>query len=197
VTEPAPVSLDTAVERRIESEITPLPAAFLAWHAPELRNEELKCLELLAMILADGDSSRLTLSMEYDRQIASETGAWVEEGEGCSIFHLYAVAGSVETRPEELRSQLLAELRRVVEDGITNRELEKVRNRKQSNLLASLASISTRTERLAWYATIFDNPGLVWNEAKEYESIIPDQIVEAARDYLLEAKFASVLYHTL
>ena len=196
-TEPSVVSLHSGVERRIDSEITPLPGAFLAWHAPELRNEDLKSLELLSMILADGDSSRLTLSMEYDRQVASETGAWVEEGQGSSIFHIYAIAGSVETRPEELRSLLLAELRRVVVDGVTDRELEKVRNRKQSNLLASLASISTRSERLAWYATIFDDPSLVWNEAKEFESVTPEQIVEAARGYLLEAPFASVLYHTL
>lgn len=191
------VSLSSNVERHVRAEITPLPGTFLAWHAPALRDEDLKSLELLAMILADGDSSRLTLSMEYDLQVASETGAWVEEGQGSSIFHLYAIAAPPPSTPEELRSRLLAEVERIVRDGITPKELQKVRNRKQSSLLASLASISTRSERLAWYATIFDDPGLVWNEAKEYDSITPEQISAAAARYLLDSPSASVLYHTL
>lgn len=192
----APAGPIEETERRIYAEITPLPAAFLGWHAPELHHDDIRSLELLAMILADGDSSRLTLSMEYDRQSASETGASTEEGEGSSIFHLFAVGSSQSVSPDDLRDQLLDEVDHLVRTGVTDRELEKVRNRRQSTLLASLASISTRAERLAWYATLFDDPTLVWNETKEYEAITTAQIVDVAERYLLSSPPASVLYHT-
>ena len=168
----------------VDSEVTPLNGAFLAWHASDVRDEELRPLELLSMILADGDSSRLSIALEYDRSLTSETGAWIEEGELGSIFHLYGLVRENSTTPADLHDALIAEVRRLVRDGIEPRELRKALNRKQSGLVSSLASISNRAERLAWYATIFDDPGLVWNEVKEYENVSTDMIIAAAERLL-------------
>ncbi len=180
--------------KQIDSDITPLNGAFLAWHAPDVRDDDIRPLELLSMILADGDSSRLSVALEYDRALTSETGAWIEDGELGSIFHLYGLVRENSLGPEALGDELISEVRRLVRDGIRPQELQKALNRKQSALIASLASISSRAERLAWYATLFDDPGLVWNEVREYESITTDEIIDIAERTLLQVDPTTLYY---
>lgn len=180
--------------KQIDSDITPLNGTFLAWHAPDVREDAIRPLELLSMILADGDSSRLSVALEYDRALTSETGAWIEDGELGSIFHLYGLVRENSLSPEALAEELISEVKRLVRHGIRPRELQKALNRKQSGLVASLASISSRAERLAWYATIFDDPSLVWNEVKEYESITTDEIIDIAERTLLSVDPTAVYY---
>ena len=180
--------------QHIVEPLTPLNATFIGWHVPGAKSDDLQALELLAMILADGDSSRFRLALEYDPLIASETSAFIDEGELSSIFCVYAIAQNNTIASAHLETKLLEEIKKIVHKGITDRELTRVKNRKSTSIAHSLLSVSERAERIAWNAALFNDPSLAWNEAELYEKITADEIITAAENYLCSTEPTVVEY---
>jgi zinc protease len=186
--QPAPALHRTGQYQRIESAIVPFDAVFLAYHAPGLYDSDVYPLELLVTILADGESSRFYRALEYEQEIASETECFVEEGELGSLLYIYAIGQSPEVTPARLKESLLVELRLIAEHGVTGRELQKAKNRKMTTVVSALQSVSTRTERLAWYKAIFNDPALAFSEASLYEAITVDDVQRVARTWLVNVE---------
>lgn len=191
---PSSTMLRSGGRRREQSKLIPFNGVFLGWHAPSILLPDLMCLEILASILADGESSRFYLTMEYDPMIASETGAYVEEGDLGSTFCVYAMAQSKNISTQQLEDALLTQIRMIASNGITARELEKAKNRKISTVVQSLQSVSNRAERMAWFAATHNDPSLAWKEAQAYEEITTDDIQRAANQYLVSHNASVVEY---
>jgi predicted Zn-dependent peptidase len=184
---PDPGLLRRGGERKERSPIIPFDAVFLGYHTPSLYERDSYAMELLAAILSDGESSRLYRSLEYTQEIASESECFIDEGELGSIFYLYAVGQNTRIGPERLRAALLAEVESIARDGVSQRELEKVKNQKLTRIARSLQSISSRAERLAWFTAMFDDPSLAFREADLYAPIGVDDIRDVACRYLRDA----------
>ncbi len=172
--------------RKVVDENAPFDAIFLGYHAPSIHDRDIHALELLAAILSDGESSRFYQSLEYTMEIASETGCYIDDGEIDSLIYIYAVAQNRRVKPDRLKSALLTEIARIGTEGVSERELQKAKNRKVTRVAHSLQSISDRAERLGWFALFFDDPTLAFREADEYESITTDDIMRVARRYLID-----------
>ena len=82
----------------------------------------------------------------------------------------------------------------MAEGGVSERELQKVKNRKMTRITHSLQSISSRAERLAYFQVLFDDPLLAFREASVYDSVTVDDIRRVARQYLLDAQSNVVEY---
>ena len=184
----------SGARRRVHSSIIPFNAAFLGYHTPGLYDADIYPLELLVTILADGESSRFYRALEYEQEIASETECFVEEGELGSLMYIYAIGQTADVTTEQLERSLLAEIRRIADEGVTERELQKSKNRKMTTVVSALQSVSTRTERLAWYKALFDDPALAFSEASLYEAITVDDIQRVARVWLADAEPCVVEY---
>lgn len=181
---PAPELRIGGGRKTVRSPITPLNGVFLGWHATDLHHRDSAVLDVLASILAEGESSRFYNHLEYDPLLASETGAFIEELELGSIVVVYAIAHDNDVTPDELERALREQIRAIADDGPTERELEKVKNRKITSVVHSLLSTSGRAERLAWFAATERDPELVWTEADEYANITAEQVRDVARTYL-------------
>lgn len=193
--QPVPSSLLKAGERHsISDPMTPLNAVFLGWHVPDLQSSDLRPLELLAGILADGESSRFYLALEYEPILASETAAFIDEGEIGSSFCVYAIAQNNRIRPARLERELRKQIERIALAGPTENELEKAKNRKISAVVHALQSVTNRAERMAYFAATCDTPSLTWYEARAYEEITTDDIRNATHHYLLSAQPSVVEY---
>lgn len=169
--------------RRVNGNIFPFNAVFLGYHAASIYDEDFPALELLVSILADGESSRLYAALEYEQEIASEAEAFIDEGEIGSMFYIYAVAQNNRITPAQLERSLRAEITRFAEEGATERELRKSKNRRMTRIVHGLQAISSRAERLAYYAAMFGDPGLAFHEADLYESVTSEDIRRVARKY--------------
>jgi predicted Zn-dependent peptidase len=183
--------------RSLESEIAPFNAIFLAYHVSAIHESDIHALELLSSILADGESSRLYQTLEYDEEIASEAEAFIDDGELGSLFYIYAVAQNAKVTPERLEASLRREVARVAGEGVSERELEKVKNRKVTRIIHALQSISNRAERLAYFAALFDEPMLAFREAELYAGVTAEDVQRVARQYLLDAEPDVVEYRTV
>jgi predicted Zn-dependent peptidase len=173
--------------RAVSSPLVPFNAVFLAYHTPSIYDRDIHVLELLSMILSEGESSRLYRALEYEQEIASEAESFIDDGELSSLFYIYAVAQNRKVTPAELEKSLLAEIAAIASDGVSERELQKVKNRKMTRITHTLQSISNRSERLAYFEGLFGDPMLAFSEAGIYEPITPEDIQRVARIYLRDA----------
>jgi zinc protease len=103
-----------------------LPAVALAWLAPPLTSPDVPALRIAAALLSGGESSRLSQSLVYRRQLASQAGfdADLRAGPGLLIATATAAGGKALAA---VQAGLLAEVLRLVQRPVPAAELSKVK----------------------------------------------------------------------
>jgi zinc protease len=104
-------------------------------------------MDLLLAILAEGDSSRLHRALVEDEALLLSVGGAQTDGfdPGLVYFYLTVTPGGDLAQTEE---RFLEELRRVVEDGITEDELQKARNLRLAAFWRGLQTIDGKASSL-------------------------------------------------
>lgn len=168
--------------------LVPLNSAFLLYHVPNKYSKDYRALELLTIILSDGESSRFYRALEYEQEIASDTESYIFEGDLSSLFHVYAIAENNEVSSENLEISLLECIKDIAQNGISEDELEKSKNRITSRVTYYVQSLMNRAERLAYFSVFYNNPDLAFNEASFYEEITKQDIQDVCKKYLFLQK---------
>ena len=132
---------------------TELTRLNLAWHVPSAAHPDIPALDVAAMVLGGGRSSRLYKKLREELALVHSADAWCYAPGQCGIFGVDAVLdpgkrAAVET--EILR--LIAELR---DGGVTERELAKARKASLSQQLQSVTTMRGRASDLGgnWLLT--------------------------------------------
>ncbi|MGD9563908.1 MAG: M16 family metallopeptidase [Pyrinomonadaceae bacterium] len=105
----------------------PFPATAVVYRAPISKHADVPALRIAASILADGESSRLYQSLVRTQQIAQQADLDLElntEGGRMSFIGIASDKGT----SEGLEKAWLAELKKIQDDGVTAKELEKAKN---------------------------------------------------------------------
>ncbi|MBK9153189.1 MAG: insulinase family protein [Chloracidobacterium sp.] len=117
----------------------PFPATALVYRAPRTSHPDIPAIRLAAAIMSGGQSSRLYQSLVRNQQIAQESFLDLELNTEGGRMSLIAI-GSEKGTADNLEKALLAELKKIQESGVTEKELEKVKNRAIAGAIASRES---------------------------------------------------------
>jgi zinc protease len=158
--QPAPPSVRTVEPpqngvRRVAVELSAqTPLLQVAFHSPAADAPDALALNLLLAILADGDSSRLHRSLVEDAELAVAVGSYRDEGfdPGLSWFFLTLPPGG---DPGLVERRLLAELQRVIDEGVTDEELDKARNIALADFWRGLSTINGKAAALGNYDVFY------------------------------------------
>ena len=127
---PAPdvvtLEMDPRAEKRMVAECDCQPQVELRYHSVPFRHRDSYALEVLAGLL-NGRSGRLYKSLVLERGLAADVAASQDSRKYAGAFSLYAEARGGAS-PEDLERALLEEVRRIVDEPIPERELQKVKN---------------------------------------------------------------------
>lgn len=181
-------------EERVEvmrDPLAPLPAFFVTNHIPPNRSEDHYALEMLADVLGDGDSSRLHRALVEERQLCVEVRAYTDDRRGPDLINFEGIVSSGR-RPEEARAVLYDEIDRLVREGITDREFEKVRNKVRARFVFGLQTTLARANRLGEFELYSGDAGLLRTELGRYLAVTSEDIQRVAERYLV-AETRSVL----
>jgi predicted Zn-dependent peptidase len=132
------------VERKSELEQAHL---IIASPWPDARSDDRYAGSLLGSVLGGGTSSRLWQAIREERGLAYSVGAGGSAFSDVGVFAIYAG-----TSPEHLNDVVdlsLAELRRIVRDGVSEEELRLAKDQSISSILLGLESSSSRAGALA------------------------------------------------
>ncbi len=162
------------------------PTIMMAFHTPETTHEDYYALSILADVLAAGNSSRLIKSMVYEKQSASDVFTYFPESLDPNLFYIYAVAAKDATA-ETVEKDIIAELTRIKKDGITDKELQKIKNQKRVDFYRTMATINGKADTIGSYEIYFGGYEKLFSAPEAYDKVTVDDIKRVTSMYLKKA----------
>jgi zinc protease len=154
----------------------PLPRIYFGFRAPPFGDTRLDALEVASQILAGGKGSRLHRRLVRDERLAQDI-AFFSLGftGGASV-----AAGWATVRPGtdigRVEAAFLEELDRLTRELVTDDEMTRAQALVETDELGALQRVEERADRLAMYATLFDDPGLINRMLGRYLAVTPESI---------------------
>jgi predicted Zn-dependent peptidase len=172
-------------ERRLVLRFAARPRIWIGYHKPTLPERDDYLFDLLDQILGDGRSSRLYRSLVLEKKVASDLST--SSGlPGSRLPNLFLIEASPIDRrsPEEVLKEIDAEIERVKREGVTERELEKAKNRLTVDLLWRMKTNSGMASQLSYFEIIAGSWKYLANYLEEIERFKPEDIQRLANEYL-------------
>ncbi|MEM7103490.1 MAG: pitrilysin family protein [Bacteroidota bacterium] len=166
-------------ERRLKTSV-PLDAMFLAFHMPARIDPKFYYCDLLTDILATGNSSRLYRRLLMEQQLFSEVDAYVT---GSIDPGLLIIEGkpSQGVSLEEAEAAVWKELEELIDTPIPDQELQKIKNKVESTLIFSEASVLNKAINLAFFELLGD-ADIINREPEYYRTITSIDLQKQAKE---------------
>jgi zinc protease len=161
----------------------PVPQLSIAYHVPEATHPDTLAIWLLGSVLSAGRSSRLYKSLVVGG-LASNAGAGSAMTHDPYLFRISATARP-EVEPERLEAAAFAEVQRLIDEGLTEAELAKVRRQLRAGHVFSTEGVSSQARYLGQYELAGS-----WRNFETYleelDRVRPEDVVRVAATYLTE-----------
>lgn len=173
-------------EKRIElKRDVQLSSFLLGYKSVSVSDPDHYVMDLLSEILSGGQSSRLVKSLINEKQTAVEVWASQDEFEHPGLFKIYVQARQGED-VKEIESDVYEILNELAEKGVTDNELEKVKNKKIRELLSYFKTNQSTGFRLGYFHTLTGDYKNAFQLAEKYGAVTKEQLKEAAKKFLVK-----------
>ncbi len=162
-----------------------LPAVIQAYHMPAQGTDDSYALELLGTVLSGGQSARMYKSLVDEQQKALQVAAIPFSSEDPGLYLLFGLP-TIGGDLKELEKAIDAEISKVQEQLITEREFEKVRNQTENDFISGNSTMAGIAESLANYHVYYGDANLINNEIDRYMAVTREDIQRVAKKYLTE-----------
>ena len=169
-----------------------LPYVLMAFHAPVLRNPEADwepyALEMLANVLDGNEAARLNRSLVRTERLASSAEASYDGvGRGPGMFYLSATPTQGKT-VQEVESALRREVERLIKDGVTEDELQRVKSQAVASHVYERDSMFFQARQIGSFAMVDLPPNVMDTFVEKLKQVTAEQVREVARKYLVDDK---------
>lgn len=149
------------------------------FHIGRRTDEDFYVNDLLSDLLSNGPSSRLTQSLMKEKQIFSNVNAYIS---GDMDPGLLTVTGRIMpgTSMDVAENAIWNQLHKIAEHGVSEKELQKVKNKVESNLVFSEISFLNKAMNMAQYEMMGD-ANEINSEVFRYREVNTNDIKSAAQ----------------
>jgi len=159
-----------------------LPAVIQCYRIPAMGTEDFYAVSMLSQLLSQGQSSRLYKALVDEKQLAVFVGNFPLAMEDPGISISFGVA-NVGVDPAEVEKAMDAEVEKVKQELISEREFEKLRNQIENDFISKHATVAGIAEELANYYTYYGDANLINTEIDRYMKVTREDIRRAAQKY--------------
>jgi len=162
------------------------PNLMVAYKVPEAGHADYYALDVLQSLLADGKTSRLYKAL-VDTQISNSIAAFSTDGFDPGLLYFYTVsAGNVGV--DKIEEALLAAIDSLIKDGVSDQELQKVKNAKLLNIYRAQETINGKALQLGNHEVFFGDYRKTFDAPAAYEKLTPADIQAVAAKYLKKSQ---------
>ena len=188
-----PVELQQTEERRLTVERNvPVDALHLVFHKCDRLHPDYYVFDMLSDMLSAGRSSRLIQHLVVERQVFGSIDAYISGSIDTGMFYVVGkLAPGISL--EEAEAAVWQELEAMKTEDIAEEELEKVKNRYESEQIFSNINYLNVATNLAFFELI-GRAEDINHEVEKYRAVTADRIKEVAKRTFVREN-CSVLYY--
>jgi zinc protease len=160
-----------------------LPALYMGYKIPSIKDKDMYALDLLSMILGDGRSSRLYNDIVYQRKMAKACGSFLYDNELGGLF-IVSSTGFKNTNLDSLEQTITDIIENIKVSMVTDTELEKTKNASENHYITRMQTSLGKADLLASYWTFYKNTGMINSDINNYLNVTKEDIINAAGKYL-------------
>ena len=170
-------------ERRItvQKEVSS-PYMIIAYHAPEAKGKDYYALDILSSILTSGNSSRLYTALVDKQQLATSVFANYGASFDPSLFEFY-ISSNKGKSLDEIEKTVYAEIEKIAKEGISENELQKIKNQKLMEFYSSIETIDGKSNSIGTYELFFGDYKKMFTAPDEYAKVSLDDVKRVASTY--------------
>ena len=170
----------------------PLDALYKTWHMYPRADNRYYTADLITDILSGGGSSRLFQALVKEKQLFSSIECYHLGSMDAGII---AIEGKIVKGVDikEADGAVMEELKRLQESGITEAELEKVKNKTESAMAFEDMSVMNRASSIAIYELMGD-ADLINTELSKYHAVTVTDILTESRNIFNENNCSTLYY---
>jgi predicted Zn-dependent peptidase len=190
---PAPPTLVTLEpeqrgERRVEVEFDAEPMLAIGYHKPGLGHPDDDVFDVIDAVLTDGVTSRLHATLVREKRLAASVNSDANYPgvRAPNLFILTATPLAPHTTAE-VEAEIYKELERLKHEPVSSKELEKVINNLDADLVRALRSNSGLASQLALYQTVAGDWRYVLKSRDQIAAVTPADIQRVATQYLTKS----------
>jgi zinc protease len=183
---PEPLSIRESVwmKRRVDFDV---PFLVLGYGAPASCDNDAMSLEILQMIVSQGETSRIHREIVRRRSLAVMAGG-INQSLKWSGMSLFLAMFTPDVSVRRLEKAMVEQIESVKNKGITEEELEKVKNATLTNRIFELYSAEQICNRLGHSETIEGDYKLWVKRLDSLDCLDRNALIESARKYWDESK---------
>lgn len=170
-----------------------LPAVIQAYQMAEQGSEDYYAMQMLTTLLSGGQSSRFQKEIVDNQQLAVAAGSFPFALEDAGVFISFGIMNMGKTT-EDLQAAMDAEIERVKNEQIDDREFQKLRNQIENSFVSSNSTMSGIAESLADYHVYFGDANLINNELDRYMAVTKEDLKRVAKKYLDPTNRVQLVY---
>lgn len=171
-------------ERRAEVEDESNPQMIIGYHKPSLHHPDDAVFDVIDSLFSMGRSARLYKKLVVEKKIAVSVTAG-SGAPGARFPNLFTVAATPRApyTTQFVEAAIYEELSRLIEEGPTKKELEKVITNIDASLIRSLTSNSGLASQLAYFEAVAGDWRYILRNRDAISKVTADDVKRVARTY--------------
>ena len=155
----------------------------IGYHTPNGNHPDYHALEIAHCILLDGKSSRLQKILVNDKELATQSGGWVNQTKdpGLYIMDITMNPGKSMEQAFAVIDQQIDKLRNEL---VTDQELEKAKNRIETSFWSHFRTVDDKAELLGFHETVSLDYKKFFNEIPSLMKVSAHDVQRVAKTYL-------------
>lgn len=190
-----PSAAQGPVRREVHDAQANLDAVLRMYRVPEHRHRDTPALEILNIILGQGESSRLNVAVVRRDKAAVATGALLNpfgSRNGPGVWVTYGIVNQG-VASDRLDSLIAVQLDSVRGNGITPAELEKAKNVLRAGFIANRETTMGKAEELQHYRTFHNSIDEINTDLDVLLAVTSDDVKRVANTYLAPANLTLLI----
>ena len=161
----------------------PLPALVMGYRSVARNDPDYYAISMMNQVLSQGQSSRLNKALVDEKELAVQVGSFPASSQDPGISIAFAIArpGTEDLAPVE--EAFDAEVNRLQNELISDRELQKLRNQIEVEAISGYGSVAGIAEALATNEMFLGDANLINTETQRYLDVTKEDIQRVAREY--------------
>ncbi|MBE1300053.1 MAG: insulinase family protein [Alteromonadaceae bacterium] len=157
----------------------------MGFHIPANTHEDYYPLIMLGDILTSGNSARLNSELIFEQQVADQVFTYIPDSFDPNLFYIYGVA-SQSADAATLEKAIIKEINDVARNGITEQELQKVKNQKLVEFYRNVAEINNRADLIGRYELFHGDFRKMFTAPDDFQKVTAQDIQRVAAKYLVK-----------